>query len=285
LSWIEISNLSKNYGKREVIHDLNLRVEEGISLIQGHNGAGKSTLISIMEGLTRFKSGKVSVLGIDPRKEPKKLMEMVSFIPESPVFFGSQNIQEFLNIYTKLNGGNREYLKYYMDTFGISEIASSHFQSLSKGEAQLVQIVASFSTQKGYFVMDEPNSNLDVKRRRDLSKEIKKLKDSSGSSFLIVTHIIDDIFPISDHIYLMNSGKIQLSSDLKDLNSDGLVEKITISALDLPGIMKSLDQLNPIQSGHEIIISGVDMYRIISSLSADQIKSITSIKKSLEMPS
>lgn len=285
MSWIEISGLHKKYGKKEVIRGLSLNVEKGINLIMGNNGAGKSTLISIIEGLTRFKSGSVRVIGLDPRKESKKIMESVSFIPESPVFFGSQIIQEFLNIYTKLNGGNRECLKYYMDTFGISDIAESHFQSLSKGEAQLVQIVASLSTQKEYFVMDEPNSNLDINRRGDLSREIEKLHARNGSNFLIVTHIMDDIYPISDHIYIMNSGNIKLLTDVDKINSGNLAQTITIRARDLQGIKRSLYHLNPVQHGQELIIIGVDMYEIIMLLPEDQIKSITSIKKSMEMPS
>ena len=86
MGWIEISNLSKSYGKREVIHGLNLNIEKGINLIRGENGAGKSTLISIIEGLTKFNSGKDSILGFDPRKDSKEIMKHISFIPETPVF-------------------------------------------------------------------------------------------------------------------------------------------------------------------------------------------------------
>ena len=284
MSWIEISDLHKNYGKKDVINGLDLHVENGINLILGDNGAGKSTLISIIEGLTRFKSGNVRVIGLDPRKEAKKVMERVSFIPESPAFFGSQIIQEYLNIYTKLNGGSLECLKYYMDTFGISEIAESHFQSLSKGEAQLVQIAASLSTQKEYFVMDEPNSNLDARRRGDLSREIEDLRKRNGSSFLIVTHIADDIYPISDRIYTMKSGNIKLTATPNEVITGNLVQTVIIRASDLQGIRESLKHFNTVQRGQELIVKCENVYRIIKSLSEEQIESIISIKKSLEIP-
>lgn len=284
MSWIEISDLHKNYGKKDVINGLDLHVENGINLILGDNGAGKSTLISIIEGLTRFKSGNVRVTGLDPRKEAKKVMERVSFIPESPAFFGSQIIQEYLNIYTKLNGGSLECLKYYMDTFGISDIAESHFQSLSKGEAQLVQIAASLSTQKEYFVMDEPNSNLDARRRGDLSREIEDLRKRNGSSFLIVTHIVDDIYPISDRIYTMKSGNIKLTATANEVITGNLVQTVIIRASDLQGIRESLKHFNTVQRGQELIVKCENVYRIIKSLSEEQIESIISIKKSLEIP-
>lgn len=284
MSWIEISDLHKNYGKKDVINGLDLHVENGINLILGDNGAGKSTLISIIEGLTRFKSGNVRVIGLDPRKEAKKVMERVSFIPESPAFFGSQIIEEYLNIYTKLNGGSLECLKYYMDTFGISDIAESHFQSLSKGEAQLVQIAASLSTQKEYFVMDEPNSNLDARRRGDLSREIEDLRKRNGSSFLIVTHIADDIYPISDRIYTMKSGNIKLTATANEVITGNLVQTVIIRASDLQGIRESLKHFNTVQRGQELIVKCENVYRIIKSLSEEQIESIISIKKSLEIP-
>lgn len=284
MSWIEISDLHKNYGKKDVINGLDLHVENGINLILGDNGAGKSTLISIIEGLTRFKSGNVRVTGLDPRKEAKKVMERVSFIPESPAFFGSQIIEEYLNIYTKLNGGSLECLKYYMDTFGISDIAESHFQSLSKGEAQLVQIAASLSTQKEYFVMDEPNSNLDARRRGDLSREIEDLRKRNGSSFLIVTHIVDDIYPISDRIYTMKSGNIKLTATANEVITGNLVQTVIIRASDLQGIRESLKHFNTVQRGQELIVKCENVYRIIKSLSEEQIESIISIKKSLEIP-
>ena len=284
MSWIEISDLHKNYGKKDVINGLDLHVENGINLILGDNGAGKSTLISIIEGLTRFKSGNVRVTGLDPRKEAKKVMERVSFIPESPAFFGSQIIQEYLNIYTKLNGGSLECLKYYMDTFGISDIAESHFQSLSKGETQLVQIAASLSTQKEYFVMDEPNSNLDARRRGDLSREIEDLRKRNGSSFLIVTHIVDDIYPISDRIYTMKSGNIKLTATANEVITGNLVQTVIIRASDLQGIRESLKHFNTVQRGQELIVKCENVYRIIKSLSEEQIESIISIKKSLEIP-
>ena len=284
MSWIEISDLHKNYGKKDVINGLDLHVENGINLILGDNGAGKSTLISIIEGLTRFKSGNVRVIGLDPRKEAKKVMERVSFIPESPAFFGSQIIEEYLNIYTKLNGGSLECLKYYMDTFGISDIAESHFQSLSKGETQLVQIAASLSTQKEYFVMDEPNSNLDARRRGDLSREIEDLRKRNGSSFLIVTHIADDIYPISDRIYTMKSGNIKLTATANEVITGNLVQTVIIRASDLQGIRESLKHFNTVQRGQELIVKCENVYRIIKSLSEEQIESIISIKKSLEIP-
>jgi ABC-2 type transport system ATP-binding protein len=285
LGWIEISNLSKSYGKREVIHGLNLNIEKGINLIRGENGAGKSTLISIIEGLTKFNSGKVSILGFDPRKDSKEIMKHISFIPETPVFYGSQMIQEFLSIYTNINGGSKELVKYYMETFGISEIAGSHFQSLSKGEAQLVQIVASLSTQKEFYVMDEPNSNIDVDGRSKLAREIEKIRNKDGSGFLIVTHIIDDIYPIADRTYLMHSGSIKLISDTGNGNSGNKIYTVAIMTSDLEGIMKSLSQFNPVQSGQEIILKGVDVYSIIGHLSEKQVKSIMSIRKFTEMPS
>ncbi len=283
MEWIELTGVSKSFGDNEAVKDLNLHIDSGISIIQGKNGAGKSTLVSILEGLTRPDYGTVRINGIDPRENPERIMENVSFIPESPVFFGSQKVREFLNIYTKLNGGSQDLVEYYLTLFGINSIVDSHFKALSKGESQLVQIVASLSSKKQFYVMDEPNSNLDILRRGELSREIQRMGRENGSSFLIITHIMEDVYPISDRVFIMDKGKIISSHNTRGQLEDNLINIIKLRAFNPSMISEFLSELNPEIIGQEVIVKTQSLDKVLSLLPKEQINSIINISSTVEL--
>ena len=281
LNWIETKDLRKKYGKNEILRGIDLEVGNGINLLVGRNGAGKSTLISILAGLTLETSGFASILGLNPVKQSRDIMKHVYFTPESPVFFHSQIVEDFLYAHMNLNGYRKEELYYFLDTFNVRSIVHSYFQSLSMGERELVMDAAALATGKAYYVLDEPNSNIDSSNRAILADEIKKIAIRNNSSFLIITHIMDNILNISDHLYSIAGGRIAGPFTAEEAMRNPSNLCIKIRAFSLENLKKSLSDLNLIISGQEARIRGITMENLFSRLSVEELNSITSIEISV----
>ena len=273
--------MTKKYGKRQVLDNLTLNIDKGINLILGDNGAGKSTLISIMEGLTKRNSGSINVADYDPAVNSKKVMERVSFIPEMPVLFGTGKIHDFLYLHSKINGYTKETLNYYLDIFGVRNLIHSYFRALSMGERELIMDVAALSAQKEFYVLDEPNSNIDSHKRNLLVNEIKRMNIKNNSSFLMVTHIMDSVLPVSDNTYFLENGKIKYSAKTKHALEDGKKLSIKIRSLFPENIENALAILNPERNGSEIIIRSNSLDKVVELLQKDNLKSITNIEISM----
>lgn len=273
--------MSKKYGKKQVLDNLTLNIDKGINLILGNNGAGKSTLISIMEGLTKRNSGSINVADYDPASNSKKVMERVCFIPEMPVLFGTDKIHDFLYLHSKINGYTKENLNYYLDIFGVRNLIHSYFRALSMGEMELIMDVAALSAQKEFYVLDEPNSNIDTHNRSLLVNEIRRMNIKNNSSFLIVTHIMDSVLPVSNNIYFLENGKIKYSVKTKHALRDSKKLSIKIRSLLPENIEKALTILNPETNGSEIIIRSNSLDKVITLLQKDDLKSITNIEISM----
>lgn len=282
MNWIESRGLSKIYGKREVLRGIDLEVGDGINLISGENGSGKSTLISILAGLTPKTSGNITILDHDPMKQSKEIMKRVYFTPEAPIFFHSDIVDEFLYAHMNLNGYTKENLSYFLDTFGIGALVHSHFQSLSMGERELIMDAAALATGKEYFIMDEPNSNIDTSKRATLSAEILKMANKNKSSFLIVTHVTDNILNISNRIYSLKNGMIK--SEISTEKGFDEMKNICVKlrAFSISELKETLSVFSPIITGNEITIHGQKLHNILFKLSPKELSFITNIDVSVE---
>ena len=206
---IILKNVKKKFKKRTVLNDVNFTLNGGINILVGENGAGKSTLFYLITGVMKANSGVILLNGKDPWKYHSIAMKDVTFMPERPTFLGGSSIREYIYWFANLNGTGTEQIIYYMDLFGIHDIIGSTFQSLSMGENQLIMLACYLSTNSSIFILDEPNSNVDVHKRSVISDAIKEKAKKSNSLFLISTHIFDDLFTIYDRILLLHNGKVK----------------------------------------------------------------------------
>ena len=206
--WLQMINLSKKYGRIVALDSLNLSLEEGITLLLGPNGSGKSTIVSMAEGLTRPTRGEILVTGLSPFFEPSKLFQKVTFIPERPTYFSSSKVIEFLFWYAKFKNSKLEEIKNMMSRFNIEKLYESNVSQLSMGEMQLVELAAALSCHSEYYVLDEPNANVDPSMRLLMTSIFSEFSKKDKSSFLISSHIIDELLPVSDFIVNLRDGRL-----------------------------------------------------------------------------
>lgn len=206
---IECRGISKSFKGKEVIKEASIELTSGLNVIVGENGAGKSTLFYIITGVLRPERGTVSLNGSDPWKHHKKAMRDVSFMPEKPSWLNGSSVREQIYWFASLSGTTSEKVMDYMDMFSISYLLNSTVQSLSSGEQQLLMLSCILGANSSIYILDEPNSNIDIHKRSLVSDAIRKKSLEDGSLFFISTHLFDEILTIYDSILVMRSGIIK----------------------------------------------------------------------------
>ena len=276
--WLQMINLSKKYGRIVALDSLNLSLEEGITLLLGPNGSGKSTIVSMVEGLTRPTRGEILVTGLSPFFESSKLFQKVTFIPERPTYFSSSKVIEFLFWYAKFKNSKLEEIKNMMSRFNIEKLYESNVNQLSMGEMQLVELAAALSCHSEYYVLDEPNANVDPSMRLLMTSIFSEFSKKDKSSFLISSHIIDELLPVSDFIVNLRDGR---------LNGPGInvkareTERIAlIYSTEPDNIYKMFihSGLRVTRNGYVIVVEMENNTNILFNILNDYLSVITNIK-------
>lgn len=210
---IACRNLTKAFKKRRILDNVNFSLDGGVNVLVGENGAGKSTLFYLMNGIMRPDNGIAMLNGIDSWKNHRQAMREVSFMPEKPSVLGATSVKEHIYWFSSLNGTGTERIIDYMHLFRVDYILPATFQSLSMGEMQLVMIACYLSTDSSIFILDEPNSNVDVHKRSLISTAIREKSDKSNSLFLISTHVVDEMLTIYDRMLVLDKGTVKFSAE------------------------------------------------------------------------
>ena len=165
---IEVSNLTKTYGKVVALNGVSLEVAKGEVLgLLGPNGAGKSTLMKIVVGILRPTSGYVKVGGVDVAKEPEDAKRNVGYLPENPSLYTGLTVSEFLRFLGKIRDVPDDVLRNKISealmTFSLEEKEDALLTTLSKGMKQKVALIAATLHDPKVLVLDEPLTALDPK--------------------------------------------------------------------------------------------------------------------------
>lgn len=213
---LECRNLSKNFGKAEILKNVTLEIPSGkIIGLLGKNGAGKSTLIKLMNGLLVPTSGEVLVKGKPIGVESKKI---ISFLPERTYLDRGmsvgQTIEMFADFYEDFSKKKAE--KLLKD---LKLDASAKLLTLSKGMQEKVQLVLVMSRKAELYILDEPLGGIDP-ATRDYILDTILSNFNEKASMIISTHIISDIERILDEVIFIDDGKITLVDNAENLRKE-----------------------------------------------------------------
>ena len=210
---LEIKNVSKNYGKKEALKDINLTISGGkIIGLLGKNGTGKSTLIKLINDLLTPTEGEILVNGKPVGVESKKI---ISYLPERTYLNKQMSVSEVLN-----------YFNDFYDNFDINKAKKllkdldldieEKLTKMSKGMQEKVQLVLVMSRNADLYILDEPLGGVDPATRDYILDTILK-NFNENASVIISTHLISDIERILDEVIFINKGKIVLQSEADEL--------------------------------------------------------------------
>ncbi len=224
MSRIEVSDLCKSYGDVDVLHDINLVIEEGeFVVLVGPSGCGKSTLLRTIAGLETSKSGEIRFDGEAATRLPPQERNL-SMVFQSYALYPHMTVRN--NIAYGLR--NRKIPKPEIaarvdrvaETLQLAQLLDRRPGQLSGGQRQRVAMGRAMVREPRAFLYDEPLSNLDAFLRVDMRSEIKKLHHALGKTSIYVTHDQVEAMTLGDRIVVMNGGKIEQTGSPEALYDD-----------------------------------------------------------------
>ena len=213
MSFLTIDNATKSYGAVEVLHKVDIDVEEGEFLVLvGPSGCGKSTLLNMIAGLEDISSGTISIKGnsmngIHPsRRNIAMVFQSYALYPNMTV---GQNITFGLEMHGTPKPEREKAMADVAKLLQIEQLLDRKPGQLSGGQRQRVAMGRALVRNPDVFLFDEPLSNLDAKLRVDMRTEIKKLHQKLGTTIVYVTHDQIEAMTLSTRIAVMNGGYVQ----------------------------------------------------------------------------
>ncbi len=225
-------NLQKSYGRRRVVDDVSLSVEQGeVVGLLGANGAGKTTTFYMMVGLERAETGHIYLNGQDVTKLPMYLRARLGlgYLPQEPSIFrkmsAEQNILAVLETMKMARADRFARLEELLEEFGITHVRKTRGDALSGGERRRVEIARCLATEPQYILLDEPFAGIDPIAIDDIREIILYLKNQ-GIGILITDHNVRETLGITDRAYIMAEGKILKSGNPQELVEDEEVRRL-----------------------------------------------------------
>ena len=221
MSFLKIENATKSYGSVEVLHRLDIDIEEGEFLVLvGPSGCGKSTLLNMIAGLEEITSGTISIKGkpmngVHPsRRNIAMVFQSYALYPNMSV---AQNITFGLEMHGVPKSERLAAMNKVSDMLQITPLLDRKPGQLSGGQRQRVAMGRALVREPDVFLFDEPLSNLDAKLRIDMRLEIKKLHQKLGTTIVYVTHDQIEALTLSTRIAVMNGGYVQQLGTPKEI--------------------------------------------------------------------
>jgi ABC-2 type transport system ATP-binding protein len=223
-------NVYKNIGffKRElsVVHavsNISFDVKEGeVLAFIGPNGAGKSTTIKMLTGILKPSAGNITVLGLDPQRDRKKLAYEIGtvFGQKSQLWFHLPPLDSFQllgSIYDIEASELKKRITYLSEIMEITELMNTPVRKLSLGQRIKCEIAASLLHKPKVIFLDEPTIGLDVIAKKNLRSLIKRINEEEKTTIFLTSHDMGDIEKLCKRMIIINCGTILLDQDVKSL--------------------------------------------------------------------
>ena len=214
---LSVNNVSKSFGDKQVLKGISFSCEGGKALgLLGRNGAGKTTMIRIIMGVFNADNGNVTLDGVAMNTSNVK----IGYLPEERGLYPKKKIMEQLVYFASLQGIDRQTAISNADKLfkklQIEEYKNVRLDTLSKGNQQKVQLIATLIANPDIVILDEPFSGLDPVNA-SLLKDIVKDLIADGKLVLFSSHQMNYIEEFCDDILILNGGQIVLSGNIKNI--------------------------------------------------------------------
>ncbi len=219
---IAADGLTKRYGEASAVDNISFKIRKGeVFGLLGPNGAGKTTTILMMLGLTEISSGRISVLGYDPARQPLQVKRRVGYLPDSVGFYDHLTAMENLAYTAKLMGlslkERTERIAEALKRVRLSDVAHKRVATFSRGMRQRLGLAEIIVKRAEIAILDEPTSGLDPQSTLEFLELIRELK-AEGTTVLLSSHLLDQVQRICDRVALFQSGHIALMGSVAELS-------------------------------------------------------------------
>ncbi len=208
---VEISHLTKLFGRTLAIKDVSFSVKEGEILgLLGPNGAGKTTLIQMMLGLITPTSGEVKIFGLDLKKCREEILSKVNFSSTYVSMPTSLTVHENLSVFSKLYnvGDSDRKIGALLETFEIKRLKNTLTRHLSSGQLTRLSLIKALLNDPKILFLDEPTASLDPNIADKIRTLLKGIRDQRRLTLLYTSHNMKEMEEISDRIIFLHHGEI-----------------------------------------------------------------------------
>lgn len=234
---IKVEDLRKSYGHKEVLHGIDLEVQEGeIFALLGPNGAGKTTTVEILEGHRSRNNGNISVLGHDPANGKIDFKQRTGIVLQQTGVEPYLTVKETLDLFAGFYPNPRP-VENVMEVTGLIDLGKTRVRKLSGGQQRRLDVAVGLTGDPELLFLDEPTTGFDPSARRNAWEMIRKLQ-SIGKTIFLTTHYMDEAEYLSDRVAIIVNGKIIATgspNELTKLNKTTTITfRINQPEIDLP---------------------------------------------------
>ena len=227
---LKIEHLTKAYGEKKAVDDLNLHIAPGeIYGFIGHNGAGKTTTLKSVAGILKFDVGEITIGGISIKENPLECKRRFAYIPDNPDLYDYMTGIKYLNFIADIFGvGANERqarIRKYADAFELTADLAQPIAAYSHGMKQKLAIIAAWLHEPKLILMDEPFVGLDPKASHLLKKMMRQVCNEGGAIFFS-THVLEVAEKLCDKVAIIKNGKLIRSGTMEEVKGDESLEDV-----------------------------------------------------------
>jgi len=217
---IQVTGLTKLYGDRKAIENLNFTVKKGeVVGFLGPNGAGKSTTMKIITGYMAPTSGVAKVSGFDVFENPIEVKKRIGYLPETPPVYLDMLVEDYLKYVAELKGVAKNKISSQvnlsLEKTNLTDVRKRLIHNLSKGYRQRVGIAQALVSDPEVLILDEPTVGLDPKQVAEIRSLIQELRGQH--TIILSTHILPEVQAVCERIIIIHQGHIVAEDSLTNL--------------------------------------------------------------------
>lgn len=254
---LSINNVSKNYGPKQALNNVNLTFENGITGLLGPNGAGKSTLMRMMATVDVPTSGTITYNGEDIAKHPRVIRDVIGYLPQYFGVYPNMTPVEFLEYMAALKSLNmrsaKKRIQELLEALHLADVRNRQVGGFSGGMKQRVGIAQALLNDPDVLIVDEPTVGLDPEERIQFRNLLSSL--SENKIVIFSTHIVTDIESIAPNVALMAKGSLLASTTPEHLINqvEGKVWSCTVPQSNISEVQNKFLVSNMVQQGDGIL--------------------------------
>jgi len=232
-SVLEVRNLAKAYGKKEVVKDISFSMKAGeIIGLLGPNGAGKTTTFYMIVGFLKPKRGTILLDGKNITALPMYVRSKrgLSYLPQEPSIFRKLSVEDNIRLVVQTRADlikfeQDQLVEELLEEFGIAGLRKQKGYTLSGGERRRTEIARALGCSPRFLLLDEPFAGIDPKAVYEIKQLIRSLA-AKGIGILLTDHNVRDTLSITSSSYIINEGTILVSGGKQDLLSNRIAREI-----------------------------------------------------------
>jgi ABC-2 type transport system ATP-binding protein len=271
---IKINNLLKRYDEKVALDHLSLEIKAGsVFGLLGPNGAGKTTLISILNGLTRFEGGEVSLFGLPLSENLREIRKRCALVPQSLAFYDNLTVMENLMFFGGIQNIQAALLEksigYAVETNRLGAMLNQKAATLSGGQKRRLNIAVGLLNDPEILFFDEPTVGIDPESRNEILETIKSFK-ASGKTVVYTSHYMPEIEKICDEVAIINAGRIIKQGSIESMLSNESADRLVIEIYETPPALlnaccKEMESLSVIDET-SLLLHGKESRRVAKAL-------------------